>query len=310
MDPDVAALLDRLNAAFPALGTDVVDAVEARRIFDGLRRPPETPTPVAHVTDERWPDGAGGTLAVRRYAPRGSGGTTELTVVYLHGGGWVLGGLDSHDELVRRLAVALDATVVAVDYRRAPEHPYPAPLRDALASLDHAARSLAPGSRLVVAGDSAGANLAAAACLYARARDNRPRIAAQILLYPVLDAGCATGSFTENAEGFYITAAHLRWFWSQYLADPDAADDALAAPAAAVDLAGLPPAIVVTAALDPLRDEGNAYAARLERAGVPVHARCYEGMFHGFLAFGDRLDVARVALDETAAATRRLVGVS
>jgi acetyl esterase len=295
--PDVAALLATLNGAFPDLGGTVTDARDARARFDALRRPPEVPTPVGDVRDDTVP-GPAGPIPVRRYAPPAAPPPGTPPVVFVHGGGWVLGGLDSHDELVRKLVARSGLAAVAVDYRRAPEHPFPAPLDDAVAAIAHVAGE--HGGPVVAAGDSAGANLVAAAAL------RGAPIAAQVLLYPVADAGCDTPSFAANATGYYLTAAHLRWFWAQYAPDPAVAAGPLASPLRAPSLAGLPPAHVVTAELDPLRDEGEAYAERLAAAGVPVRAQRYAGAFHGFLAFDAQLDVARRGQADVAEALRTL----
>jgi acetyl esterase len=279
--PEVAALLERITPTFPPLGTAITDADEARRAYDALRTgaPPRTDVPVRDTVA----DG----LALRWYEPAAA--PAEHTIVYFHGGGFVLGGLDSHDELARRLAVASATTVVATDYRRAPEHPHPAPLDDARSAVAHV-RAARPRSTIIVAGDSAGGNLAAALCLHARDHGDPPP-AGQVLVYPMLDDRCATASYAENAEGFYVTAGHLRWFWRQYGSGDYSAP-------ARLDLHDLPPAVIVTAGLDPLRDEGLAYADRLAKAGVRVRPLHYADAFHGFLAFDVDLTLARTAMAE------------
>ncbi len=298
----VATLLDRLNAGFPRVGTEVTDAAVARRQLDALRGPAVAPTPLHAVVDAAIVGPDGDALRIRRYLPRAA--PAADAVVYLHGGGFVLGDLDSHDEIARRIARAGDVELIAVDYRRAPEHPYPAALRDAVAVVERVAAEPRTG-RLLVAGDSAGGNLAAAAAMHARDRGG-PTIDGQLLLYPMLDDRRDTPSYRENGDGFYITAAHLAWFWAQYGGAPDP----LAAPARAAQLAGLPPAHVVTADLDPLRDEGEAFAAALARAGVPVSRCRYADAFHGFLAFPDQLEVTRRAFAEIGAAIASLAGRS
>jgi acetyl esterase len=216
---------------------------------------------VAHVED-----GEVAGVRVRTYAPERARGT----VAYFHGGGWMLGNLESVDAVCRALALAAGARVVSVDYRLAPEHRYPAALEDALAVT----RALAPP--LAVAGDSAGANLAAIA-----ARHERERLAAQLLVYPVTDAGVNTPSFREFADGFGLTAAAMRRFWDLYLAGADGLQPD-ASPLRADDLAGLPLAYVLTAECDVLRDEGEAYAARLREAGNDVTLDRVAGAVHGF----------------------------
>jgi acetyl esterase len=223
-------------------------------------------------------------------------------VVYLHGGGWVLCGLETHDTGCRTLADRLGAVVISVDYRRAPEDQFPAAAEDSYAATVWAAgqaRELGGDpARMVVAGDSAGGNLAAAVALMARDRGG-PAIAYQLLVYPVIDVARNTMSYRENATGYYLTAQHMQWYWEQYLGPADG-HDPYASPIYA-DLAGLPPALIVTAEHDPLRDEGEAYAEALQRAGVDATARRYAGMFHGFFNMTEHLAGARDASNDVVA---------
>ena len=241
--------------------------------------------PVAHVRD----DTAGG-VPVRIYEPEDAHGT----VVYLHGGGWVLGTLDSVDAVCRALAGESGARVVSVDYRLAPEHPFPAGLEDAFAVT----RALAPE---VIAGDSAGANLAAVV-----ARQLRDQIKLQLLVYPVTDAGVNTPSYAEFDERFGLTAAAMQRFWRLYLDGADGLHPD-ASPLRATDLEGAPPAYILTASHDVLRDEGEAYAAALEAAGVPVTLRRREGAIHGFWRW-QTTAIARDAVREAAVAIRSSIG--
>ncbi|MGE3822185.1 MAG: alpha/beta hydrolase, partial [Isosphaeraceae bacterium] len=200
-----------------------------------------------------------------------------------------------------------------VDYRLAPEHPFPAAVDDAEAATRWVAergRSLGlDPDRLAVGGDSAGGNLAAVVAR--RARDaGSPALAYQCLIYPATDADFETPSYLENAEGFLLTRAAMMWYWNHYLADPSRRADPDASPLRAADLAGLPPATVVTAEYDPLRDEGNAYAQRLEASGVPVRHRRYEGLIHGFLRRHHLLDRGKAALDELAADLREALNAT
>ena len=239
----------------------------------------------------RVADTTAGGVPVRVYEPEGARGT----VAYLHGGGWVMGNLDSVDAVCRRLANEAGARVVNVDYRLAPEDPFPAALEDTLAVI----RAL--DGDLVVAGDSAGANLAAVA-----ARKLRDRFKLQLLVYPVTDAGVNTPSYAEFDEGHGLTAAAMRRFWNLYLnggngLDPDAS------PLRATDLAGVAPAYIVTASHDVLRDEGEAYAAALQRAGVAVTLERLEGTIHGFWRW-QTTEVARGAVRDAAAAIRAALG--
>jgi len=254
---------------------------------------------------------AGDALPLRVYRPdpgpeAGSGaGPAPPVVTYFHGGGWVLGGLDSHDRLCRELASQSGAVLVAVDYRLAPEHPFPAGLDDCLAATRwvaaHAADLGADGSRLAVAGDSSGASLAAGVA--AAARDlGGPPLALQALAYPALDPSMSTASYAQNADDPFLSRAEMESYWSLYLGG--AAPGPLAAPALATSLAGLPPAYLVLAGRDVLRDEGAAYAERLGEAGVPVQVRRREEMVHGFLLCTQWLDAARDGIAELAAVLR------
>jgi len=222
-------------------------------------------------------------------------------VLFFHGGGWVLGDLDTHDGLCRRLALASSAVVVSVAYRLAPEHPYPAAVDDAWDALgwvaDHAGEIGGDPSLLAVAGDSSGGNVAAALALRARDRGG-PTVGAQVLLYPPLDGRCDSPSYAARADdGGTITRTQMQWFWAQYAGGADV-DDPLLSPLRA-DVAGLPPTLVVVAGFDPLRDDGRAYAGRLADAGVPVQLEEYPDTFHGFLGF-DMLPEAQQALASVA----------
>lgn len=237
---------------------------------------------VAHVED-----GEIAGVRVRTYVPDGAHGT----VAYFHGGGWMLGTLDSVDAVCRALAVAARARVVNVDYRLAPEHRHPAAVQDALAVT----RALEPP--LAVAGDSAGGNLAAIA-----ARHERARVAAQLLVYPVTDAGVNTPTYREFADGFGLTAAGMQRFWDLYLDGADGlAPDA--SPLRAEDLAGLPPAYILTAECDVLRDDGEAYAHRLREAGVEVTLDRVAGAVHGFWRW-QTTELARAAVERAGEALR------
>jgi acetyl esterase len=226
--------------------------------------------------------------------------------VFFHGGGWVIGDLETHDRLARRIARDAGCLVVAVHYRRAPEHRYPAAADDAYAATawvaEHAAELGADPARLAVVGDSAGGNLAAVVAQMARDRGGPP-IAFQLLVYPVIDHSFETDSYRDNAEGWMLTAKHMRWYWDQYLGPDGDGTDPYASPLRG-DLAGLPPAHVVTAEYDPLRDEGDAYADALRAAGVDVTLQCADGMWHGFLSVAELLADADPPTRETIAALR------
>jgi acetyl esterase len=231
------------------------------------------------------------------------------TVVFFHGGGWVLSSVDGHDSLARMLAARSGALVVSVDYRLAPEHPYPAPHDDCWAVTAwlaaHGTSWGADPRRLVVAGDSAGANLAAGVAL--RARDEGLALRQQTLMYPCVDTDLDRPSYVENAEGYFLTTKSMAWFWDQYT-QPGQRDDPYAVPMRASDLRGVAPALVQTAEFDPLRDEGEAFAARLAAAGVDVTVTRYPGVVHGFVSRWGTMARGRAAHDEIVAAWARALG--
>ncbi|WP_425835066.1 alpha/beta hydrolase [Streptomyces fractus] len=277
--PDVQALIDACAAGFPALGTEFTDIRDVRTYFAERPAPPPPRLPALHRVTDLDADG----VPVRVYDPA-SANEEAPVVVFFHGGGMVLCSLDSHDGFCRELAAGSGASVVSVDYRLAPEAPFPAAPEDAYTALQWTAKAY-PDRPLVVAGDSAGGNLAAVTALLARERGG-PQLAAQHLYYPMLDPAGDSASYEENAQGYFVTADHLRWYWQQYLRRPEDASDPRATPFAADRLDGLPPAFVVTAGLDPLRDEGRRYAELLAAAGVPTRHHCYDEAFHGFMTMG------------------------
>jgi acetyl esterase len=264
------------------------------------RRGPE----VARVEDRRIP-GPAGEIPVRLYRARPSGSLPLL--VFLHGGGFVACDLDTHDPICRLLTNAVDCAVLSVDYRLAPEAKFPAAPEDCYAATQWAAAharelGLDP-SRIAVGGDSAGGNLAAVVAQLARDRAG-PRLVHQLLIYPVTHHAFDTPSYRENAEGYFLTRDMMQWFWNHYLEKPEQGRDPRASPLVAEDLSGVAPATVITAEFDPLRDEGEAYAARLRAAGVPVRLQRYEGMFHGFFSMTEMLDSATEAVDLAAGRLR------
>jgi acetyl esterase len=297
LTPEIQAILDELNAAPgpPAHEVPVADARAAHsREAARLCGPGE---PVAEVRDLRAAD-----VPVRIFRPQGE---RPLPVVaYLHGGGWMMGTLDSYDALLRALANASGAIVAGVDYRLSPEHRFPAALDDSLAAVRWLAANAAElggdGSRLAVAGDSAGGNLAAVVAR--RLRGELP-LRAQILVYPVIDAAFDTASYRDFAQGHGLSAASMQRFWRLYLdgTDPGHPD---ASPLHAGDLAGLPPAYVLTAEEDVLRDEGEAYADALRAAGVPTELVRWPGTIHGFFRWLAVAPAAREAVDAVGARLR------
>lgn len=295
LHPDVEAMLANLEAGFP----DVTQypATELRQII-ASRRAPLTRTPDMRTARDVMIAGPGGDLPLRVYVPHGDATVPRPVIVFAHGGGFVFCNLDSHDEFCRSMAAAVDAVVVSVDYRLAPEHPAPAAMEDMYAAVcwtvDNATSYGGDPSRVAVAGDSAGGNLSAAVSIAARERGG-PSIAAQILLYPVLGDDFDTESYRRYGVGYYNTTTAMRWYWDQYA--PQERDSALVVPLRASTLEGLPPALVATAELDPPCSEGEEYAERLTADGVPVIARRFDGLFHGFLTF-PQLSLTGPARDE------------
>lgn len=304
LDPQARKVIDAL-AQLDQKPVEASTPEEARAAIRARIAALGPPEPVATVADHRLAV-AGSEITVRVYGPGGSGPHPAL--VFYHGGGWVIGDLDTHDGLCRSLTNAAGCVVASVDYRLAPEHRYPVAAEDAYAALTWVvARAGELGidpARAAVGGDSAGGNLAAVVALMARDRRG-PAIVRQVLIYPVTDHDLDTPSYHANATGYVLTREGMRWFWRHYVAREGQGGEPYASPLRAPSLAGLPPALVITAGYDPLRDEGEAYAARLRDAGVPVRLTRYPGMFHGFLRMTLALDQARVALDEIAASLRR-----
>ncbi|MGI9324232.1 MAG: alpha/beta hydrolase [Pseudomonadales bacterium] len=300
LDPDTKQLLDMLSE----MGMEDFSTMtpeQARGL--PLMAPPGSPTAVASVEDRSLATGAGN-IPVRVYQPESPSGAG---LVYFHGGGWVVGNLDSHDETCRRLCAGAALAVVSVDYRLAPETPYPGPLDDCFAATAYVAHNgtefgIDP-QRLAVGGDSAGGNLAAAVALKARDRQG-PELAFQLLIYPVTDADFKRPSCIENADGYFLTTRAMQWFWDHYVPEPARRKEAYAAPLQAENLANLPPALVQTAEFDPLRDEGEAYVARLRTAGNQVSHSRYDGLVHGFFGMQDAVAAARPAMAEALAALR------
>jgi acetyl esterase/lipase len=246
---------------------------------------------------ERVDDVSAGGVPARAYRPAGG---VDSALVWLHGGGWVIGSLESHDPLCRALAARTGCTVLSVDYRLAPEHPHPAALEDAWTATTWA---VAEFGRAAVGGDSAGGHLATVVAR--RARDDGIDLRLQVLVVPVADCSFETASYAANRSGYGLERETMEWFWDLYLQGGATPDDPDVSPLRAHDLSGLAPALVLTAEFDPLRDEGEAYAARLRRAGVPVEHKRYEGMIHGFFRMPAVLDRSRDALDQVVQAVAR-----
>ena len=282
LDPEVAAYLKRQRAQPPRSSLDIEATRAMMRRGAALAGPaPE----LARVEDVTLP----GPLPARQYWPET--GTSLPLVVYFHGGRFFSGDLESHDTVCRVLALASGCRILAVDYRLAPEHRFPAAVDDARTAVQWALREGVP---VGVAGDSAGANLAAGAALAHR----EAALGCQLLIYPMIDAACGTPSYTEFADGYGPGAADMRRGWSEYLPPGTDPRDPLVSPAAAESLAGAPPAFVLTAEYDTLRDEGEAYAWKLVQSGCLVQLKRYPGTIHGFFSLPSVLRVAREAMQD------------
>ena len=270
---------------------------------------------VAAIAEFDIPGGDGQPVRARAYTPRDAPMDARIgalpLLVWLHGGGWVTGDLDSHDATCRALANTSGCKIVAIDYRLAPEHKFPAGLNDCYAAIAWlAAHGEAIGidpRRIAVAGDSAGGNLAAAVALMARDRGG-PALAFQLLVYPVTHHAFATPSYRDFGDGHLLTLEGMRWNWNHYLPDATAGLDPLASPLLAPDLRGLPPALVILAECDPLCSEGEAYARRLADAGVPVECKRYDGMLHAFFTLGQVFDDGQAAVEYAGGVLRRALG--
>jgi acetyl esterase len=300
IDPSAQTVLDILTApGVPPL--DELPPTAAREAYDGLAAFAGEPATVARTQDLEA-DG----VPVRLYWPEDAGEAPLPVLLWIHGGGFVMGSIDGYDAVARALCSRTGCLVVSIGYRLAPENPYPAQVEDSLAAATWVRANIAelggdPG-RMVVAGDSAGANLSAVL-----GHQLHGMFRLQVLLYPVTDLTMSQPSIDENAEGYLLTRNACEHFRKQYLGEYADEKDPLASPLFADEplLSGAPPALVITAELDPLRDEGEAYAARLEEAGVPVDLVRFDGMIHAFFAFGAMIPAAGEALDLVVAAVRK-----
>jgi acetyl esterase len=293
LDPQVQGLLDEL-AALGSPEMDQVTPVAARELMNAGAQLFSGPGDETVTTlDARFP-GPRGDVPIRVYTPPGSADVPPL-VLYFHGGGWVIGNIETHDGTCRDLAADSGAVIVSVDYRLAPEHPFPAAVDDCFAALEwvhaHASELGGDPDRLAVAGDSAGGNLAAVTAMLTRDRHGPP-LRFQLLVYPGVAVTEEQASVRENGEGYLLTRADIEWFTAQYLGPDGALEDPRFDPVYA-DLTGVAPAHVITAEYDPLRDGGHAYAERLRAGGVPVTERCYEGQIHGCFGMQAVVDASR-----------------
>jgi acetyl esterase len=298
LDPQAQVIIDLMTSSGFSFGGTTPEELRSQM---GMTNAP-SPITLDSITDRTIP-GPGGDIPVRIYRP--SLGTLPV-VVFFHGGGWVIGDLESHDHCCRVIASKAECVVVAVDYRLAPEAKFPAAVDDAWAAVEWVSANAAEldidPNRLAVAGDSAGGNLAAVVSVMARDSEH-VEIIQQALIYPVTDSECDRPSTTDNAEGYFLTSEAMDWFHGHYSDEDTDRTDPRYSPIYA-DLAGVAPAVVVTAEFDPLRDQGNAYAEALVAAGVEVDHCEYAGMFHGFFSMDAAIDVSAEAQDQVAAALK------
>ena len=302
LDPRVQAFLQAAQAASTPIHEQTPEQARQEMLAQTQMLGPGEA--VAKVTDASLP-GPGGDIPIRIYQPDVR--TPSPCLVYFHGGGFVIGSVETHDGMCRAMANGAGITVISVDYRLAPEHKFPAAVDDAYAAtceiIRRAEQLGIDPQRVAVGGDSAGGNLAAVVALMARDRSG-PELAMQLLLYPVTDANLETRSYLEYAEGYMLTREAMGWFWNHYLPDQAQREHEYASPLRAEDLSNLPPALVITAECDPLCDEGDAYAERLKQAGVPVTYTRYPGMIHGFIRRARVLQDGRTALEQISQALR------
>jgi acetyl esterase/lipase len=303
LDPEIQPILDMMNAA-PGPPTHLVPVDQARAAHDSETAEMSGPGQEVAEIRELLAPGPAGPIPIRLFRPDREGALP--LVAYLHGGGWVMGSLDGFDPVCRALANASGAIVASIDYRLAPEHPFPAAPDDVRAAVRwlaaQAAELGADPSRLGIAGDSAGGNLAAVTARRLRDEGDSP-LRFQALVYPVCDSGLNTPTYRDKGEGFGLTALSMKRYWEFYL---DGADgrQADASPLAVDDLSGLPPAFVLSVRDDVLCDEGESYARALEAAGVPVTLRRYDGAVHGFFRWLAKAELSRRAVAEVGAALR------
>jgi acetyl esterase/lipase len=308
LDPQAKAVIDLvIKSGRPPYHQ--LSPKDARQLFRETRPASTPPAPeIGAVSDLRADH-----IPFRLYRPKGVPASAPLpALIFFHGGGWVIGDLETHDVLCRQLTAAAGISVVNVDYRLAPEHRYPAAVEDAWAAVrwveKHAAELAIDSTRLAVGGDSAGGNLAAVVALLARDHGG-PSLALQVLTYPVTDVAAESASYAEFADGFLLTRDSMRWFIEHYVPERKDRLDWRASPLRAQSLAGVAPALVVTAGFDPLRDEGEAYGRRLREAGVRVDMVCYGGMIHGFAPMGRLIETGNRAVAHAAASLRQALGV-
>lgn len=306
LEPVTAAILAQI-AESGAPEYHQLPVIESRAQYTEAQSVP--PSIEVYSVEDFVVPGPAGDIPVRLYRPNDKPAPLH---VHFHGGGWVIGNLVTHDADCREIVAASGCMVLAVDYRLAPEHPFPAAPEDCYAvSCWAAANSTQLGGSpglISIGGDSAGGNLAAVVALMARDR-NGPEFAMQLLLYPITEPSMASASFRDNAEGYLLTKTMMAWFWDHYCPDIEQRKHPLISPLMASDLSGLPPALMITAEFDPLRDEGEAYAARLKEAGVEVEMRRFNGFIHGFFSLAGIIEATREAVELVGSALRKAHGL-
>lgn len=308
LDPDLVPLEQQLRSLpSMSLGTPAAARERFRRMCVAAQR--LVPTIEVGAVEDVEVSGAAGPLRGRIYRPPGGGPTP--TLLFIHGGGFVIGGIDSYDRQCRVLCLEAGATVLAIEYRLAPDDPFPAAVDDSIAAcrwtLDSVDRLGGDPDRVAIGGDSAGGNLAAVTAQAMQDESRSPGLAAQLLLYPVTDFSSQRPSHAENGEDAFLSRDDMDWFERCYLGDGDPSSDPRVSPLLAKDLSGLPPAVVVTAELDPLRDDGEAYAEALAAAGVPVVRRRYDALVHGFFGMGQFSNTAESAIGQVCEDLREML---
>lgn len=304
LDPQAKVVLEQLEkAGVPPLHTMSPQA--ARAAYSALRSTTNIEE-VGSVEDRQIP-GPHGNIRIRIYKPLKVDSEKLPILVFYHGGGWVIGNLDTHDAACRTLTNGAECIVVSVDYRLAPEHKFPVAVEDAFAALewvaDHAEEIGGNREKIAVGGDSAGGNLATVATIIAKEKQ-APNLVFQLLIYPSTGVG-STKSYEENGEGYYLTKDLMAWFRKQYLNSPDDTNHPYCSPYLNEDASGLPSAFIMTAEYDPLRDDGKAYADKLKAAGVDVEYVDYAGMIHGFITMTNFIDKGKDALLDAANALKK-----
>lgn len=296
LDPQIETLLGLINQLPPLFSGTVEEARQAADTWVGLDVDEKPPV----ATEDRRIPGPGGDIPIRVYTPAGV--TPMAALVFFHGGGWVIGNIDTHDRICRELAAGADCKVFSVGYRLAPENKFPKAVEDAYAAtawvVEHAVGLGADPARVAVGGDSSGGNLAAVTCLMARDHGG-PQLHFQLLMYPVTDYVFDDESCLHASPGMVLDVAGMHWYTDHYTRDQEDVRNPYLMPMRADSLAGLPPALVITGEYDPLRDQGEAYGRRLRSDGVQVTLRRYDGMVHAFLGMTAVIDAARMAMDET-----------